>query len=92
MRGAPPNRRTNLGGSPAPAVTGSTQTSRPFTAELAEVQAVAPTDLDLSGFAALVFGDAVSLGGFIPVTGLVICLMLARAGVRWLLYDRQQVI
>jgi hypothetical protein len=37
---------------------------------------------------ALVFGDAVSLGGFIPVTGLVICLMLARAGVRWLLYDQ----
>ena len=36
---------------------------------------------------ALVFGDRVSLGGFIPVTGLVICLMLARAGVRWLLYD-----
>ena len=36
---------------------------------------------------ALVFGDRVSLGGFLPVTGLVICLMLARAGVRWLLYD-----
>ena len=36
---------------------------------------------------ALVFGDSVSLGGFLPVTGLVICLMLARAGVRWLLYD-----
>lgn len=36
---------------------------------------------------ALVFGDRVSLGGFIPVTGLVISLMLARAGVRWLLYD-----
>ena len=36
---------------------------------------------------ALVFGDRVSLGGFVPVTGLVICLMLARAGVRWLLYD-----
>lgn len=36
---------------------------------------------------ALIFGDRVSLGGFIPVTGLVICLMLARAGVRWLLYD-----
>ena len=36
---------------------------------------------------ALVFGDRVSLGGFIPVTGLVVCLMLARAGVRWLLYD-----
>ena len=36
---------------------------------------------------AIVFRDQVSLGGFIPVTGLVICLMLARAGVRWLLYD-----
>ena len=36
---------------------------------------------------ALVFGDRVSLGGFASVTGLVICLMLARAGVRWLLYD-----
>lgn len=36
---------------------------------------------------ALVFGDDVSLGGFVPVTGLVICLMLARSGVRWLLYD-----
>lgn len=36
---------------------------------------------------ALAFGDRVSLGGFLPVTGLVICLMLARAGVRWLLYD-----
>lgn len=36
---------------------------------------------------AIVFGDSVSLGGFISVTGLVICLMLARAGVRWLLYD-----
>ena len=36
---------------------------------------------------ALVFGDRVSLGGFLPVTALVICLMLARAGVRGLLYD-----
>lgn len=34
---------------------------------------------------AFVFGDYVSLGGFLPVTGLVVCLMLARAGVRWLL-------
>lgn len=34
---------------------------------------------------ARVFGDDVSLGGFLPVTGLVICLMLARSGVRWLL-------
>jgi hypothetical protein len=33
----------------------------------------------------VVFGDDVSLGGFLSVTGLVICLMLARAGVRWLL-------
>jgi hypothetical protein len=37
----------------AAALLSATQTSRPFTAELAEVQAVAPTDLDLSGFAAL---------------------------------------
>lgn len=34
---------------------------------------------------AVVFGDYVSLGGFISVTGLVICLILARADVRWLL-------
>jgi hypothetical protein len=37
----------------AAALLSATQTSRPFTAQLAEVQAVAPTDLDLSGFAAL---------------------------------------
>ncbi|GAA4350968.1 hypothetical protein [Angustibacter luteus] len=35
----------------------------------------------------LVFGDAVSLGGFIPVTLLVLALMASRAGVRRLLYD-----
>lgn len=35
----------------------------------------------------LVFGDAVSLGGFVSVTGLVLCLMLARVLVRWLLYS-----
>lgn len=34
---------------------------------------------------ALAFGDRVSLGGFLPVTGLVIALMLARVGVRRLL-------
>ena len=34
----------------------------------------------------LVFGDDVSLGGFLPVTVLVIALLLARAGVRRLLY------
>jgi hypothetical protein len=35
----------------------------------------------------LVFGDAVSLGGFIPVTLLVVALLVSRAGVRRLLYD-----
>ena len=35
----------------------------------------------------LVFGDAVSLGGFIPVTLLVVALLMSRAAVRWLLYD-----
>ncbi len=33
----------------------------------------------------VIFGDYVSLGGFFAVTGLIIALMLARAGVRWLL-------
>jgi len=35
----------------------------------------------------LVFGDAVSLGGFIPVTVLVVALLGSRAAVRRLLYD-----
>jgi len=35
----------------------------------------------------LVFGDAVSLGGFIPVTLLVVALLGSRAAVRRLLYD-----
>ena len=35
----------------------------------------------------LVFGDSVSLGGFIPVTLLVVALLLSRAAVRRLLYD-----
>ena len=35
----------------------------------------------------LVFGDAVSLGGFVSVTLLVVALILARSGVRRLLYD-----
>lgn len=30
----------------------------------------------------VVFGDAVSLGGFVPVTGLIVALLLARLGVR----------
>lgn len=33
----------------------------------------------------VVFGDRVSLGGFVSVTVLVVCLLLARAGVRRLL-------
>ncbi|MGH3508446.1 MAG: hypothetical protein ACRDO2_14710 [Nocardioidaceae bacterium] len=35
----------------------------------------------------LVFGDSVSLGGFIPVTLLVVALLVSRAAVRRLLYD-----
>jgi hypothetical protein len=33
----------------------------------------------------LIFGDAVSLGGFIPVTLLIVALLISRAGVRRLL-------
>jgi hypothetical protein len=35
----------------------------------------------------LVFGDKVSLGGFVPVTLLVLALLLSRGAVRRLLYD-----
>jgi hypothetical protein len=35
----------------------------------------------------LVFGDSVSLGGFIPVTLLVVALLVSRTAVRRLLYD-----
>ncbi len=35
----------------------------------------------------LVLGEAVSLGGFVPVTLLVVALLLSRAGVRRLLQD-----
>lgn len=35
----------------------------------------------------LIFGDSVSLGGFIPVTLLVVALLMSRAAVRRLLYD-----
>jgi hypothetical protein len=38
----------------------------------------------------LLFGDAVSLGGFIPVTLLVVVLLLSRAAVRRLLYDNPE--
>lgn len=33
----------------------------------------------------VIFGDAVSLGGFWLVTALIVLLMVSRAGVRWLL-------
>lgn len=36
----------------------------------------------------LVFGDSVSLGGFVPVTGLIVVMLLARLGVRRLLTSR----
>lgn len=35
----------------------------------------------------LLFGEAVSLGGFFSVTGLIVVLLLARAAVRWLLAE-----
>lgn len=35
----------------------------------------------------LIFGDAVSLGGFFSVTGLIVVLLLSRAGVRRLLIE-----
>lgn len=38
-----------------------------------------------------VFGDAVSLGGFFAVTGLIIVLMLSRAGVRAVLTPKTEV-
>ena len=37
------------------------------------------------GLVDVVFGDAVSLGGFIPVTLLVVVLLFSRSAVRWLL-------
>lgn len=37
----------------------------------------------------VVFGEAVSLGGFVSVTLLVVALLLSRAGVRWLLVGDQ---
>jgi hypothetical protein len=38
---------------------------------------------------AFVFGDAVQLGGFFPVTGIIIVLMLARGGMRRLVVDAE---
>jgi hypothetical protein len=38
----------------------------------------------------LVFGDSVSLGGFISVTGLVVALLASRSAVRRLLCDEPE--
>ena len=40
---------------------------------------------------AFVFDESVSLGGFVSVTGLVVTLLAARAGVRWLLGEGSDV-
>lgn len=45
----------------------------------------AGSKLVVLGLVDLVFGDRVSLGGFVSVTALVVCLLLSRAGVRRLL-------
>lgn len=47
----------------------------------------AGSKLVVLGLVDLVFGDAVSLGGFVPVTLLVLALLASRAGVRRLLRD-----
>lgn len=47
----------------------------------------AGSKLVVLGLVDLVFGDAVSLGGFIPVTVLVVALLLARSAVRRLLFE-----
>ncbi len=45
----------------------------------------AGSKLAVLGLVDLLFGDAVSLGGFVPVTLVVVALLAARAGVRRLL-------
>jgi hypothetical protein len=57
------------------------------TAALALWAVAASSKLLVLELAALVFGEAVSLGGFIPVTLLVVALLVSRAAVRRLLYD-----
>lgn len=47
----------------------------------------AGSKLVVLGLVDLVFGDAVSLGGFIPVTLLVVTLLVSRSAVRSLLLD-----
>jgi hypothetical protein len=47
----------------------------------------AGSKLVVLGLVDLVFGDAVSLGGFVSVTLLILVLLTARSAVRWLLDD-----
>ena len=47
----------------------------------------AGSKLVVLGLIDFIFGDSVSLGGFIPVTLLVVALMASRAAVRRLLYN-----
>jgi hypothetical protein len=47
----------------------------------------AGSKLVVLGLVDVVFGDAVSLGGFLPVTLLVVALLVSRVAVRRLLYD-----
>lgn len=47
----------------------------------------AGSKLVVLGLVDLVFGDSVSLGGFISVTGLVVALLASRSAVRRLIYD-----
>ncbi len=56
-------------------------------AALALWAVVAGSKLVVLGLVDLVFGDAVSLGGFVPVTLLVLVLLASREAVRRLLVD-----
>ena len=67
---------------------GATSRRGKVTAALALWAVAAGSKLVVLELVDLVFGDAVSLGGFIPVTALVAALLLARAAVRRLLDDR----
>lgn len=64
---------------------GATTARGKFAAALALWVVAAGSKLVVLELVDLVFGDAVSLGGFIPVTVLVLALLLSRAGVRRLL-------
>jgi hypothetical protein len=58
-----------------------------FTAVVSLWVVAVGSKLIVLGLVDLVFGDSVSLGGFIPVTLVVVALLVSRAAVRRLLYD-----